>query len=78
MVFWRVIDFGKLVKVTRKRGARLGVDVCGVRYGSDGFCGPCVCLGVFLLQWRIVVSGIAGDCGCVQLVQEASQSVVGV
>jgi hypothetical protein len=36
--------------------------------GAAGFCGPCVCLGVFLLQCRVIVSGIAGSWSCVNLV----------
>jgi hypothetical protein len=34
-----------------------------------GFCGPCMCLGVFLLfWWRVLMSGIAGGCDGVKLV----------
>jgi hypothetical protein len=33
---------------------------------AAGFCGPCVCLVVFLLlYWRVLLSGIAGAWGCV-------------
>jgi hypothetical protein len=42
MVIRLVIDFGKLVKGGTKRGEQeKGME-------TDGFCRPCVCLGVFL------------------------------
>jgi hypothetical protein len=34
---------------------------------AAGFCGLCVCLVIFLLQWRVLVSEIAGGWVCVQL-----------
>jgi hypothetical protein len=38
-----------------------GVGEWGSIMGAAGFCGPCVCLGVFLLlQCRVLVSRIAG------------------
>jgi hypothetical protein len=41
----------------------------GSDIGATGFCGPCVCLGVFLLlYYKVLVSGIAGGWGCVKLV----------
>jgi hypothetical protein len=43
-----VIDFGELVKVELKGGVGKGVGGWGKRDGAAGFCGPCVCLGIFL------------------------------
>jgi hypothetical protein len=37
--------------------------------GAAGFCGPCVCLGLFLLlSWGLFMSGTAGGWGCIKLV----------
>jgi hypothetical protein len=52
MVIWPVIDYGDLVNVSLNRKGRDGKrsGVGGLRVmGNAGFCGPCVCLGVFLL-----------------------------
>jgi hypothetical protein len=45
------IDFGELVKVELKKTVRQEKWwVSGLRgIWASGFCGPCVCLGVFLL-----------------------------
>jgi hypothetical protein len=49
MVIRLVIDYGKLVKVAlKKEGGKVWVGVLKVMGGS-GFCGPCVCLGIFQL-----------------------------
>jgi hypothetical protein len=41
----------------------------GSGVGTAGFCGPCVCLGLFLLlKCSLLVSGIAGLWGCINLV----------
>jgi hypothetical protein len=41
----------------------------GSSMGAAGFFGPCVCLGILLLlSCRVLVSGIAGSCGYVNLV----------
>jgi hypothetical protein len=62
--FWEIDKGG----TKRRSGERVSGWVRGM--GAAGFCGPCVCLGVFLsLQWRVLVSGIGGGWGCVQLVQ---------
>jgi hypothetical protein len=46
---------------TIKEGMGKGVG-WGRGMGAAWFCGPFVCLGLFLLlQWRVLVSGIAGD-----------------
>jgi hypothetical protein len=50
MVIRLVIDFGESVKVALNEGGWEKVWVGGGRgLGATGFCGPCVCLGVFLL-----------------------------
>jgi hypothetical protein len=49
MVSRILIIWGELVKVALKCGSRKVVLGWGKRYGAVGFCGPCVCLGVFLL-----------------------------
>jgi hypothetical protein len=63
MVIRLVIDYGELVKVALKWG---GWDewVGGLRgMGTAGFCGPCVCLDVFLLlYWWVFVSGAGVVC----------------
>jgi hypothetical protein len=43
------IDFGKLVKVALRGRWEKGWVGGGSGKGDAGFCGPCVCLGVFLL-----------------------------
>jgi hypothetical protein len=49
MVIRQVIDLGELVEVALKRGwGRCGLGR-GTCIGAVGFCGPCVCLCVFLL-----------------------------
>jgi hypothetical protein len=69
MVIRLVIDFGELVKVALKGRVEKGVGEWGKVMGATGFCDPCVYLEVFLFQWRVLVSGIAGGWNCLQLVQ---------
>jgi hypothetical protein len=45
MVIRPVKDYGELVKVALRKKGVSGLRVLGV----TGFCGPCVCLGIFLL-----------------------------
>jgi hypothetical protein len=59
--------FGKLGKVALKRGQEKGGR--GRDVGTAGYFGPFACLDVLLLLWRVLLSGIAGGWGCVQLVQ---------
>jgi hypothetical protein len=56
-----VIYFGELVKVALK--GRVGKRVGGGRgYRTAGLLWPlCVCECIFLLWWRVCVSGTAGD-----------------
>jgi hypothetical protein len=49
MVIRLIIDFGEFVKVVLKRGVGIGLCGEGRVIGAAWFCGPCVCLGVFLL-----------------------------
>jgi hypothetical protein len=50
MVIRLVINFGELVKVALKSGGQKKWYVGALRgMGAAGFCGICVCLGVFLL-----------------------------
>jgi hypothetical protein len=50
MVIRLITDFSELVKVALKGGRWEKGLVSGLRdIGAAGFCGPCVCLGVFLL-----------------------------
>jgi hypothetical protein len=71
MVIRLVIDYLELVNVALKKGGWEKGWICGLKVmGIAGFCGPCVCLGIFLLlQWRVFVSVISGACGCVQLIE---------
>jgi hypothetical protein len=60
VIFTRlVIGFRELVKMALKRGEGKGLG-WGREMGAAGFCGPSVCLGVFLLSWMVLVSRITG------------------
>jgi hypothetical protein len=49
MIIWLEIETWVIGKDATKRGQKEG-RVGGERYmGASGFCGPCVCLGVFPL-----------------------------
>jgi hypothetical protein len=52
MVIMLVVGFGELVKVVLMGRVGKGVGGFERRYGTAGFSGPCVCLGVFLLFSR--------------------------
>jgi hypothetical protein len=45
-----------------------GVGEWGKLFGDCFFCGPSLCLVIFLLLKRVLVLGIAGVWGCVELV----------
>jgi hypothetical protein len=69
--YWIICRFWGIVEGGTKKGEWEKVWVSrGRDMEATGFCGPYVCLGIFLLlYWKVLVPGIAGDCGCIQLEQ---------
>jgi hypothetical protein len=49
MVIKLIIGFGELVKVALKGGWKKGWECWGRSMRATGFCGPFVCLGMFVL-----------------------------
>jgi hypothetical protein len=63
------IEIWELDRVALKMEMGNGVGEWRKQYGSYCFCGPCVCLGIFLLFYkRVFMLGIAGAWGCVKVV----------
>jgi hypothetical protein len=62
MVVWPEIETLVIGKGGIKRGGGVMREGSGIR--TAGFCGPCVCLGIFPpLYWRVLVSGAGGVYG---------------